>query len=210
MNRFVNRLHGEIRSGRAAKLFSAYGVAMAVAGLAALTELAGDPGRLALRYDREAIAAGEVWRLITGHLVHLGPSHLAMNVLALAILAFVLPALASWRLWLFSGLSSALCIDFGLLAFHPDVAWYVGLSGMLHGFWTAGVILALHDRRFEALPLAVLLLLKLGYEALLGPIPLSGEVAAGPVVAEAHAWGAAGGAAFACAAIAVRRRRRPL
>lgn len=206
----MNRLPGEIRHARAVKLFSAYGVAGAMAGLAALAELAGDPGRLALRYDREAIAAGEAWRLVTGHLVHLGPSHLAMNVLALAILACVLPALATWRLWLCAGLSSALFIDLGLFAFNHDVAWYVGLSGVLHGIWSAGVILAIHDRRFEALPLAVLLVLKLGYEAQFGPIPLSGEVAAGPVVAEAHAWGAAGGAAFAFTAIAVRRRRRPL
>ena len=206
----MNREQAEPRHVRAGKLFSAYAVAAAIAVLAGIVELAGDPGRLALRYDRVAIAAGELWRLVTGHLVHLGPSHLAMNVLALAILAFVLPALASWRLWLFAGLASALFIDVGLLAFHPEVVWYVGLSGVLHGFWSAGVLLAIQDRRFEAAPLAVLLLLKLGYEALFGPIPLSGDVAAGPVVAEAHAWGAAGGATFALLSLAVRRRRRPL
>jgi rhomboid family GlyGly-CTERM serine protease len=176
--------------------------------LAGLAELAGDPGRLVLRYDRAAVQSGELWRLITGHLVHLGPSHLAMNLLALAILAFVLPALASWRQWLLAGLMSALFIDAGLLGFHPAVAWYVGLSGVLHGFWAAGVVLALYSKRFEAVPLAILLLIKLGYEAVLGPIPLSGEVAAGPVVSEAHAWGAAGGATFALASIAVRRRGR--
>ena len=158
------------------------------------------------RYDRAAVAAGELWRLITGHLVHLGPSHLAMNVLALAILAVVLPALATWRQWLLTFLSSALFIDIGLFAFHPSVEWYVGLSGVLHGFWTAGVVLAIRARRFEAIPLAVLLLLKLGYEFLFGPIPLSGEVAAGPVVSVAHAWGAIGGAAFALGSIAVLSR----
>jgi hypothetical protein len=133
-----------------------------------------------------------------------------MNLLALAILAFLLPALASWRGWLLAGLSSAAFIDVGLFVFHPGVVWYVGLSGMLHGFWAAGVILAIHDRRFEAAPLAVLLVLKLGYEALFGPIPLSGEVAAGPVVEQAHAWGAAGGTAFALLSLVVRRRKRPL
>lgn len=195
---------------RVVKLFSAYAVAVAIAGLAGLVELWGDAGRLALRYDRESIAAGELWRLITGHLVHLGPSHFAMNVLALAILAIVLPALATWHQWLLTFLSSALVIDIGLLAFHPGVEWYVGLSGVLHGFWTAGVLLALHARRLEAIPLAILLLLKLGYEFAFGPIPLSGEVAAGPVVSVAHAWGAIGGAAFALASIAVRSREASL
>jgi len=192
------------------KLFSTYAVVAAIAGFAGLFELWGDSGRLALRYDRESIGTGELWRLITGHLVHLGPSHLAMNVLALAILAFVLPALATWRQWLLAFLSSALVIDVGLLAFHPAVEWYVGLSGVLHGFWTAGVVLALHARRLEAIPLAILLLLKLGYEFAFGPVPLSGEVAAGPVVSAAHAWGAVGGAAFALGSIAVRSRDRSL
>jgi rhomboid family GlyGly-CTERM serine protease len=195
---------------RVAKLFPAYAVAVALAGAAGLFEILGDEGRLALRYDRESIAAGELWRLITGHLVHLGPSHLAMNVLALAILAIVLPALANWRQWLLTFLAAAFAIDAGLLAFNPMVEWYVGLSGVLHGFWTAGVLLALHARRFEAIPLAILLLLKLGYEFAFGPIPLSGEVAAGPVVSAAHAWGAGGGAVFALVSIAVRRRDRSL
>ena len=206
----MNQGPGESIFRRLAKLCSAYAVVVAIASFAALAELWGDAGRMALRYDREAIAAGEFWRLITGHLVHLGPSHFAMNVLALAILAVVLPALATWRQWLLVFLSSALLIDLGLFVFHPAVEWYVGLSGVLHGFWTGGVLLALHARRFEAIPLAVLLLLKLGYEFALGPIPLSGEVAAGPVVSVAHAWGAVGGAVVALASIAVRRRERSI
>jgi rhomboid family GlyGly-CTERM serine protease len=177
-----------------------------IAVLAGLAELAGDAGRMALRYDHAAVGAGELWRLVTGHLVHLGPSHLAMNVLALVILAAVLPALATWRQWLLAGLASALSIDFHLFLFNASVDWYVGLSGVLHGFWSAGVLLALQHRRMEAIPLGLLLLIKLGYEWIAGPIPLSGEVAAGPVVTEAHLWGAIGGALFALSSIAVRRR----
>lgn len=206
----MNHGQTELRESRAAKLFSTCAVGAAIAGLAGLFELWGEAGRLALRYDREAIAGGEIWRLVSGHLVHLGPSHFAMNVLALAILVVVLPALATWRQWLFCFLLSALSIDIGLFVFQPAVSWYVGLSGVLHGFWTSGVLLALHARRFEAVPLAILLLLKLGYEFLFGPIPLSGEVAAGPVVSVAHAWGAVGGVAFAIGSIAVRRRDRSL
>ena len=206
----MNHPEDELLPHRTRKLFGAYAVPVAIAGLAGLAELAGNPGRLALRFDREAVASGEIWRLVSAHLVHLGPSHLAMNVLALAILAFVLPALATWRQWLLTFLAAALFIDIGLLAFHPSVGWYVGLSGVLHGFWAAGVVLAIHARRFEAIPLAVLLLLKLGYEFLFGGIPLSGEVAAGPVVSVAHAWGAIGGAAFALTSIAVRSRNASL
>jgi rhomboid family GlyGly-CTERM serine protease len=206
----VNHDEGKIRPDVTGKLFAAIAVPAAIAALAGLAEFAGDAGRLALRYDREAVAAGELWRLVTGHLVHLGPSHLVMNLLALAVLAVVLPALATWRQWLLTFLSSALLIDLGLFAFHPDVEWYVGLSGVLHGFWACGVVLALYARRFEALPLAVLLLLKLGFELRFGPIPLSGQVADGPVVWVAHTWGAIGGAVLALGTIAVRRRDRSI
>ena len=185
-------------------------VPLAIAGLAAAAEFAGDTGRLALRFDQTDLAAGELWRLVTGHLVHLGPSHLVMNLLALAILTYVLPSLARPVDWLFAGLAAALAIDVGLLVFHPAVDWYVGLSGVLHGFWAAGVVLALGERRFDSVPLALLLLFKLGFEAVFGPVPFSGEVAAGSVVTPAHAWGAAGGVLSALALLAIRHRRPSL
>lgn len=188
--------------------FGSFGTPLAIAAGAALVEAFGDPGRLALRYERAGLADGELWRLLTGHLVHLGPSHLAMNLLALAILALVLPSLAKTVDWIVTALAAALAIDLGLYALQPTVDWYVGLSGVLHGFWAAGVALAFGDRRLDAIPLAILLALKLGYEAAFGPVPLSGDVAAGPVVAEAHAFGAVGGILAALALLAVRRRRR--
>ena len=42
--------------------------AVAIAVLLALT---GDWGRELFRYDRLAIAGGELWRLVSGHFVHL-------------------------------------------------------------------------------------------------------------------------------------------
>src|SRR5690606_33115171 len=52
---------------------------LAIASIAVLFELFGDAGREALRYERDALEAGEAWRRLTGHLVHLGRGHLAMN-----------------------------------------------------------------------------------------------------------------------------------
>jgi rhomboid family GlyGly-CTERM serine protease len=176
----------------------------------ALLELGGGPLRTALRYDRDGLEAGEFWRLLTGHLVHLGPSHMVMNVLALAVLAVVLEPMLRPRDWFVVGLAAALAIDAGLYWCHPSVEWYVGLSGVLHGFWSAACVRGLLSRRGEAVPLTLLLLGKLAYERLAGPIPLTGEIAAGPVVTQAHAWGAAGGALAALALLAIRRRRSPL
>jgi membrane associated rhomboid family serine protease len=38
-----------------------------------------------LEYDRAAVAAGEIWRLLTGHLTHWSFDHLFWDVLGLAI-----------------------------------------------------------------------------------------------------------------------------
>lgn len=178
--------------------------------LAGLVELGGQPARGLLEYRRAALANGQLWRLVTGHLTHLGPSHMLMNVAALAVLALVLQPYLRPRDWIGAGLTSALAIDAGLYWLHPDTAWYVGLSGVLHGFWAAAVTKAIAGRRWDAVPLAALLLAKLAYEAFVGAVPLTESIASGPVVTAAHSWGAAGGALWPLVTIAIRRLRRPL
>ena len=201
-------------TGKAARFLASAGpgpwrVPAAIGAVAALLEIGAAPFRLALRYDREALLDGELWRLLTGHLVHLGPSHMAMNVVALAVLVLVLGPLLRARDWLIAGLAAALAIDLGLLLAHPGVAWYVGLSGVLHGFWSAAAVRGWALRRPEAAVLALLLVAKLGYEIVVGPVPMTGAVAQGPVVTAAHAWGALGGALWPLARFA-RRSARPL
>jgi membrane associated rhomboid family serine protease len=57
-----------------------YGMALLGAcALLLLPVLAGDAGRAALRYDRVGLADGQLWRLLTGHFVHLGLEHAALN-----------------------------------------------------------------------------------------------------------------------------------
>ena len=49
------------------------------------------------RYDRAALLAGQWWRIVTGHLVHLNAAHLAFNLfglfLMLAVVFLLLAAL---------------------------------------------------------------------------------------------------------------------
>ena len=62
------------------------GIAVSVAALLALTD---DWGRELLRYDRFAIASGELWRLVSGHFVHLAWSHFALNAAALILVSYL-------------------------------------------------------------------------------------------------------------------------
>lgn len=166
----------------------------------------GETGRIALRYARSAIADGEAWRLVTGHLVHLGWSHFLMNALALgAIWALVGRHLPAARWWAVLALVMA-GIDAGFWWLGPHLDWYVGLSGVLHGLLVAGLLAGFGEARAEALLLLVLVTAKLAWEQVFGALPGSASAAGGPVVVEAHLYGAlAGAAAGACLQIRVGR-----
>lgn len=166
--------------------------------LAMLVALAGPDVQLWLRYERDSILAGELWRVLTGHFVHLNGRHLLMNLAALGLIwALAAPVHRNTGAsWLVISLSSMLGVSVGLLIFNPTVAWYVGLSGMLHGLFLAGIIANL--RAGAHAPEILLLLVLCGkvlWEQTYGPIPGTAEFAGGAVVTDAHLYGLIGGLA---------------
>jgi rhomboid family GlyGly-CTERM serine protease len=190
--------------------FRPLGLPLGLGFAAVLAAAGGDPVRLAMRYERVGLASGEVWRLITGHLVHLGWSHTAMNLAALAVLSYLFLRLMRPLDWFTAAIVSALTIDAGLYWLNPTVEWYVGLSGLLHGWWAAACVLAFRHARREAWVLSSLIVLKLAYEAIGGLLSLSGQLAGGPVIETAHLYGAAGGVLSALLTSAIRSVKRSL
>ncbi|MEE4161163.1 MAG: rhombosortase [Woeseiaceae bacterium] len=168
--------------------------ALTVAVLAAALAAGGDPVREVLRFDRQAIAAGEAWRLVTGHLVHLGTRHMLLNSAGLLLVGLLVGREYRLRDWAAVTLASMASIDAGLWWLKPSLDWYVGLSGVLHGWFAAGIVGALLKRRPDAWLLLGLLLGKLVLEQLQGALPGSAAAAGGPVVVDAHLYGAVGGA----------------
>jgi len=170
-----------------------------------LLALGGEDVRLWGRYDRTGLADGEWWRLLTGHLVHLGWGHLWPNLAALALIGALLERTFRPRDWIVVGLASAVAIDAGLYALDPDVDWYVGLSGVLHGYLAGGSLLAMwNGDRIGAL-LAIGVAIKLVFEQKVGPVPFTASAVGGPVVVAAHLYGAAGGFAATAFSIGVRK-----
>lgn len=165
----------------------------------------GDAGRLLLRYQRDAILGGEWWRLVTAHVVHLGWAHLALNLLGLALMWALFATDYTPRQWLIILASSIIVIDAGFLLLNPNLVWYVGLSGALHGVMAAGTVAHWRRREPDAWILAVFLVVKLAYEQAVGVMPYSAKSAGGPVVVDAHLYGAIG-ALFAVAALTLRRK----
>jgi rhomboid family GlyGly-CTERM serine protease len=170
--------------------------------------LAGDHAAQALRYERGAVLAGEAWRLLTGHLVHADGWHLLWNVLGLALVFALFRGEYSRGEWLAVMLASTAAIDLGFLAFEPQIGWYVGLSGVLHGLMAAGLVASLRKRRDPlVVGVAGLLAGKLIWEHLRGPLPFAAGSIGVPVIHQAHTYGAIGG--LLCAAVLLARRSRP-
>lgn len=170
--------------------------------LIAVLAVGGEPWINALRYDRAAIAAGEWYRLLTGNLVHLpgntiewngwhfhGPWHLFLNELGLLVLVMLCPERLSMLVWLRRTVFLSLGMSLGLYFFAPDMFWYVGLSGAMHGFFVLGLVPQAVKKDIVALGCLVYLLGKLAFELYAGA-PVSDEHAIGGKVAlDSHLWG---------------------
>lgn len=169
-----------------------FGVLIAICLLlAALTHWLWPATTEALRYQRDAVLRGEVWRLLTAHLVHGDGQHLALNMLGTALIAALFPRTYGVGQWLVILLASAAAIDIGFVAFTPLLDWYVGASGILHGALAAGVIAWWRTgQRGLAVALGAILLGKLAWEQWQGALPLATGLV---VIVDAHAYGCLGG-----------------
>ena len=160
-----------------------------------------------LRYDRVAIGDGAWWRLLSGNLVHLGIAHLAMNLAGLALVVALVWGQFDWAEWATLTVFSSLVVGLGLYLLNPEVGWYVGFSGTLHGLIVAGCLGDLRHYPRSAALLLALVIAKLLWEQLAGALPGSEATAGGRVVVDAHLYGAVGGALLAPALLWHRRRR---
>ena len=180
---------------------------LAIFGVCVALAAGGDELRELGRYQRDAIENGEYWRLVSGHLVHLGFGHLWPNLAALVVIGALFEGEFRNADWWRVSLASAAAIDLGLYVLDPAVDWYVGLSGVLHGFVAAGALALLLRRQMLGAALAVGIGGKLLFEQVVGPVPFTAESVGGPVVVAAHLYGAAGGLLAETAAHIVRRWR---
>jgi rhomboid family GlyGly-CTERM serine protease len=170
------------------RMWAPVAICTLLVGLQAL----GEDGRAWLRLERDGLGEGQLWRLLSGHLVHLGWRHLALNLAGLVLMWALFAREYGWGRWLVILATSAAAVDAGLYWRVPDLRWYVGLSGVLHGVLAAGALA--YCRRGEAAGWVVLVFLaaKLIWEQWAGALPASEAAAGGAVIVDAHLFGALG------------------
>jgi rhomboid family GlyGly-CTERM serine protease len=145
------------------------------------------------RFKRDLAEQGDVWLLLSGHIVHLNWSHWLLNMAGLAIVAFFFSAHAGIKQWVMVILVSVCVINMGLWWWMTDIYSYVGLSGVLHGLFLYGALREIRYYPASGYVLVAVLLAKLSWEFFYGALPGSEDMAGGRVLTEAHLLGAVGG-----------------
>ena len=160
---------------------------------ALMIAIGGDTTAQLFQYQRNLILDGEVWRLITAHLVHLTWSHMLLNLAGLLLIWLLFGNYYANKTWLVIVLISCVGPGIGLLLFDPNLIWYVGLSGMLHGLFVAGCVAEIKLKQRGGWVLLAVICSKLTWEQFYGPLPGSAEAAGGDVIVDAHLYGALSG-----------------
>lgn len=183
------------------------GLALCAASLyATLRTIAGDRAAL---YERQAVLAGEGWRLLSAHLAHAGLAHWALNMAGLTLILAIYQRVATAGSLAVATVVLMLWVGACLMLLQPDLDWYLGFSGVLHGVFAFYALrAALAGERVQIVALG-LLGMKLAYEQFLGAPPATQALIGVPVVTGAHLYGALGGMllAFAGHLAGLRRPR---
>jgi len=185
--------------------------ALVIIGIAAVLQAL--PGAVeALRYQADA-NANQPWRLITGHWVHLGWMHLVLNAAGIALLAALFSQEFKPVDWIATTTLMPLAISCGFLLFNPQLQWYVGLSGVLHGLMLTGCLLLWQTsphaagKRMAAI-IALVVLAKLAHEQWAGAESGTEKLISGSVVVDAHLFGAIAGILWGIARLLWLRSRK--
>lgn len=110
--------------------------ALVAAAFAAVPGLAA-----ALGWERGGIAAGEWWRLVTGHLMHWDLRHAALNVVGALLLGWYFRRLPD-TFWLLAALGSIAACAVGLFSGPAALDEYRGLSAVLYGWLVAALFVS--------------------------------------------------------------------
>ena len=181
---------------------------LGVAAVCLAGAAAGDIALDSWRLDRSQVENGAWWLLLSGNFVHFGWGHFGLNMLGLFMIHFLIGRELLPGAWLATALVSALAVGLGIYQFNPEIQWYSGLSGVLHGLFAAGALLTIRDDRLYGGALLFGVVGKLGWEQVYGPLDSSSALIGTRIAVDSHLYGAVGGLAVALVVLALWRRSR--
>ena len=161
-----------------------------------------------LVYHRDLITQGELWRLLTGHIFHTNGYHLLLNLAALLMLWALHGHFYQIKQYSILFLTAALTCSLGLYFFTPSVTQYVGLSGVLHGFFVWGALMDIKNKDKTGYLLLIGVCLKIAHEQFYGASSDVSDLIGASVAIDAHLWGAIGGLLFFVLAMLFSKKKK--
>ncbi|WP_339720382.1 rhombosortase [uncultured Paraglaciecola sp.] len=142
-----------------------------------------------LAYDRQQLIDLQWWRLISGHFLHTNGIHLLLNLAGLTLLWALHGHYYPTLQYLF--LFFMLCVGTsgGLYLFAPQMYWYVGLSGVLHGLFLIGAYFDIQNKLKSGWIMLVGVWLKVLHEQIYGASENVAELISANVAIDAHLFG---------------------
>ncbi|SNY44321.1 rhomboid family GlyGly-CTERM serine protease [Arsukibacterium tuosuense] len=164
-----------------------------------------------LAFQRSELANGELWRLISGHLLHSNFYHLLLNGGGLLVIMLLHASYQRKMALIWQLLFSAVFISSLMYWLQPDIQRYVGLSGVLHALLFFGALLDIQTGKTGGVLLTLGILAKIGYEQYQGPDAELGQLISATVAIDAHLYGVISGALlFAIVTAKARLQKHPL
>ncbi|MEO3866432.1 rhombosortase [Rheinheimera fenheensis] len=158
-----------------------------------LLALIPDNWQLALQYQRSALEQGQLWRTISGHLLHANHWHLLLNLAGLLLVLLLHGRYFCAHQLLLQWLVFALAISALLYLFSSNIYSYVGLSGVLHAMLTLGAIKDVQHAERSGYLLLAGLIAKVAYEQWQGPDAELTCLIGADVAIDAHLYGVISG-----------------
>ena len=142
-----------------------------------------------LSYHRDLLEQGQWWLLFSGHILHTNDMHLALNGAAVLLLWALHGQFFSYVNYLIIWLLLALGTSIGLYYFSPEMISYVGLSGVLHGFFVIGACEDIKHKEKTGYLLLFAVIAKVIHEQIFGASKEVMQLIDANVAIDAHLYG---------------------
>lgn len=151
--------------------------------------LLGESTLNALMYHRSGIASGELWRVLSGHIVHSNGWHLLLNLASLLMIGLLFSQHLTRLFWFFVFVLSGLMISACYFWIAPEYEYYVGLSAVLYAVIIIGALLDIKEQPLIAVLILVIVTARVIWQQYSGSMDSLAELIEDRVAIESHLFG---------------------
>lgn len=145
-----------------------------------------------LGFNPNDILNGEIWRLVTGQMLHTNFNHVLLNVSGIVLIWALHGEYYNTKHYISAVTISLVLVGVGILLF-GDGNNYAGLSGILHTLLVYGAMNDIKKQEKTGWLLLIGIAAKVLYELIVGPAQYTKELIQADVAVEAHLIGCIAG-----------------